>query len=398
MLVYFALTLIILLGFVGLAVDVGRMELNTIKLQAVADDAALTAAADYQNGNTNWRTLAGAETTSAATAAGLSSVSSAFQMRATNGPYNVDYSSVQATVTQSMPIYFMSLVTGSKTKSLTTFAVADVQPCSYFTSPLPNSLALASASVYSSCPIYSVGSIGVDYFATLNVDQLKVTGAQAASSASGSFRVAPIYSAPVLPDPLAYITPPVFSACTPGDSNRVLIVPTVLSPGTYCGGLTIGLTTVTLLPGLYIITGGLTVTTGATVNGAGVTLYFTQGGGSSFGTVTFGTSNSFGYTYLNLSAPTDASAGGVPAIVLFADPAWTGVGKIVFNTCYWVGEGIFYAKATPVSLWQTSMDHGTYFGMDVYSLYHFAQDLHLIPNFAALPGGNPFHIAATLVQ
>ena len=296
MLVYFALTLIVLLGFVGLAVDVGRMELNTIKLQAFADDAALTAAAEYQNGNANWRTLAAAEATSAAAAAGVSSVSAAFQMHATAGPYNVDYSAVQATVTQSLPMYFMRLVTGSKTRTLTATAVADVQPCSYFTSLIPNSFELASASAYSTCPVYAAGSIAVDYFSHLNVDQAKVTGIQGTSYTTGSFRVPTIFSAPVLPDPLAYVTPPVFSACTPGDSNRVITTPTILTPGTYCGGLAITNTSVILTPGLYIITGGFSLTQNGTISGTGVTLYFTQGGGSGFGNIVFGNTTGAGST------------------------------------------------------------------------------------------------------
>lgn len=398
MLVYVVFTLLVVLGFVGLAVDVGRMELNTIQLQAVADDAAMTAAAEYQNGNSAWRTLAVAETTAAASATGLSKVSAALQMRSSLGPYAVDYSSVQATVTQSLPIYFLSLITGIRKKTLTATAVADVQPCSYFASPLPYSLYLASASIATACPVYAVGAITNDSFGNLNADQVKVTGPKALSVPAGSFRVATIYDSPVLPDPLAYITPPVFSACTSGDSNLTISTPRTLYPGTYCGGLTILKTTVTLQPGLYIITGGITVMTGSTLNGAGVTLYFTQGGGSSFGNLLFGTSDTTGPTNLNLSAPADASNGGVPAVVLFADRAWTGGGQLTFHTCTWVGEGIFYARATPVFLWQSSMDHGTYFGMDVYSLYHYAGDLHFIPNFAALPGGNPFHLAATLVQ
>lgn len=398
MLVYFAITLIVLLGFVGLAVDVGRMELNMTQLQAVADDAALTAAAEYQNGTSTWRTLASAEATSAAAATGVTGVTSTFQMRATTTPYNVDYSAVQATITKSLPIYFMSLVTGSRTKVLTASAVADVQPCSYFTSAIGYSIYLASAPVYTACPVYAVGSIGVDYFGYLNADQVKVTGNQASSLEAGRFRVASIYKSPVLPDPLAYVTAPVFNACTPGDLGLVIIFPRILTPGTYCGGLTVIGTTVTLQPGLYIITGGLTVATGSTLNGTGVTLYFTQGGGSGFGNLLFGTSTTLGPTYVNLSAPTDAAAGGIPAISLFTDPAWTGIGRLTFNACNYSGDGIIYSKTASVYLWQTTMTNANYFGMDVSSYYQFQGNVHFVPNYATLPGGNPFHIAASLVQ
>lgn len=399
MIVYFALTLMVLLGFVGLAIDVGRMELGTIQLQAVADDAALTIATEYQNGNGNFQSIGSTEAASAATAAGLSNVSVSFSWGAGTGPYATDYSAIRATVTQQIPLYLIGLVTGSKTRTLSATAVADFQPCSYFTNANANSsIQLASAGMYAPCAVYAAGAVNVDYFGNLNVLQGKVTGLQSASNMGGRYWNMPIFSAPVLPDPLAYVVAPVFQSCTPGDSNLSISSPTTLYAGTYCGGLTIKNTTVTLQPGLYIITGGFSLATGGTINGTGVTLYFTQGGGSSFGNVLFGTNNVNGDTYVNLSAPTDSSAGGIPAIVLYTDPAWTGSGELDFNTCVWNGSGIFYSKTATVFLWQSSMDQGTYFGMDVSSLYDYATDLHLIPNYASLPGGNPFHIPVTLVQ
>lgn len=406
MFIYFALTLLVLLGFVGLAVDVGRMELNTIQLQAVADDAALTAAAEFENGNSNWQSLGKSEATAAATVAGLSNVTPAVQLHADTGPYNLDYSAVQVTVTQAMPIYFMSLVTGSKTRTLKATAVADAQPCSYFTNPnlYPStSVHLASTSLpgfSGTCPLYAAGSITNDYFSRATTGQVKVAGpASASPDISGAFYSSsyPIFSAPVLPDPLAYVTAPVFSACTPGDSSLVINTVRTLSPGTYCGGLTIQNTTVTFLPGLYIITGGFSLTQG-TIRGTGVTLYFTKGGGSSFGNVVCGNTPFTQSAFAYLSAPTDNSAGGIPAVVLYTDPAWTGSGGIQFQGCNWTGDGVFYSKVAGIGIQYSTVGGTNYFGMDTYSFYDYQASVFIVPNYATLPGGNPFHIAATLVQ
>jgi uncharacterized membrane protein len=107
MLVYFTVSLAVLLGVVGLAVDVGRMQLATTQLQAVAADAAMTAATEFSNGNTNWQTVATSEATSAGAANSLPSVGASFQFGANTGPYAGNQSVIQATVTQSIPLYFM---------------------------------------------------------------------------------------------------------------------------------------------------------------------------------------------------------------------------------------------------------------------------------------------------
>jgi len=89
-----------------------------------------------------------------------------------------------------------------------------------------------------------------------------------------------------------------------------------LSPGVYCGGLTIGNTngaTFTMSPGVYIMAGGgLTLNSQAVVNGTGVTVYNTSSAG-------WGCSSSYSYTPVTisgqvtatLSAPTSGAFNGI---------------------------------------------------------------------------------------
>ena len=89
-----------------------------------------------------------------------------------------------------------------------------------------------------------------------------------------------------------------------------------LSPGVYCGGLTIGNTngaTFTMSPGVYIMAGGgLTLNSQAVVKGTGVTVYNTSSAG-------WGCSSSYSYTPVTisgqvtatLSAPTSGAFDGI---------------------------------------------------------------------------------------
>ena len=89
-----------------------------------------------------------------------------------------------------------------------------------------------------------------------------------------------------------------------------------LSPGVYCGGLTIGNTngaTFTMSPGVYIMAGGgLTLNSQAVVKGTGVTVYNTSSAG-------WGCSSSYSYTPVTisgqvtatLSAPTSGAFNGI---------------------------------------------------------------------------------------
>ena len=121
-------------------------------------------------------------------------------------------------------------------------------------------------------------------------------------------------------DPLSSLSPPASGAMvgkspTYYDMNAKPANNTI-SPGIYCGGLTIGNTngtTFTFSPGVYIMAGGgLTLESEAVVKGTGVTFYITSSAG-------WGCSGSYNYTPItisgqvnaNLSAPTSGAFDGI---------------------------------------------------------------------------------------
>lgn len=95
----------------------------------------------------------------------------------------------------------------------------------------------------------------------------------------GNFVPAPLSDCPVFDDPLEDRSEPTVGLCTATDTviaNQF----TTLSPGTYCGGLTIsGNSQVTFAPGVYVIKDGpFKVTDSASISGTGTGFYLTGRG------------------------------------------------------------------------------------------------------------------------
>ncbi len=110
-----------------------------------------------------------------------------------------------------------------------------------------------------------------------------------------------------------------------------------LSPGTYCGGITIyGSSSVTLDPGIYILRGGgLKVLGGSSIQGTGVGFYNTSGSGYSYGAIELGAGSN-----AQLAAP---AGGEMRGTLFFQDrSAPSGVvNKIESGSTSWF-EGTFY--------------------------------------------------------
>ncbi len=398
MLVYFTIILVTLLGFCGMAIDVGRIELRTIQLQAAADDGALTAAAERQRQNSSYIAATSTEVSSFLSQANLPAATTAVQSFASTGPYTADLSTLQVTVTQQIPLFFMGLVTGNRTRTLTAKAVAMTPPCVFLNSytGAPSNfytVYLQSSSLKANCPVYANSGVNVDGFSTLGNYQAKITGPSTRSGeVSGHFNASPlIYNSPVLTDPLAYITAPAFSACT--YTGMTYTTSKTISPGTYCGGITINGASVIMNPGLYIITGGMQMNS-ATLSGSGVTMYFTQGGGSGYGTFKLQTSS-----VMHVNAPTDATGGGIPGVVIFGDRNWSGgVRDFIFSDSTYQGDGIIYTTNTGINVSGGGLSGYNYLGIDAGSIYQYASTVSPSCNYSSLPGGNPFHIPVSLVQ
>jgi hypothetical protein len=276
--------------------------------------------------------------------------------------------------------------------------VALITPCVYLlgTGKLQNqSLIVYTGSVNAStCPI-DTNTLLVESSGQVAVEALNVAGPPGTSSVAGYAYPPPQYNVPALSDPLAAVVSPSFSGTCNHTSYSVTSGTVALSPGTYCKGLNIANATVTLSAGLYVITGG-GIWNHSTVTGTGVTLFFTTGGGASYGQFIVENSST-----LNLTAPLDASNGGTPTISIFVDRNWVHTGGQDFQlaSTTFSGDGIWYMPAAGLELYSCGTVVGThYLGVVADNIFTAGTIFTPTNNYSYLHTGNPFRTQGALVQ
>jgi Flp pilus assembly protein TadG len=383
--------------FCGLSIDIGRLELIKTQMQSAADAAALSAVQEAQRGTGQWQTVA----QTVASANGFTNGVNNVTVTATQGPdygeYDNHYEALQATISQNVRTFFMGTLNGGY-RMVTAKSAALMTPCMYLigSGQLQNpTLDLDTGDIdANTCPVYINGEFTVTSWANMNVEAISVAGSAGSSSDVGETWPPPLYGVPTMADPLAYIHPPTFSSCT-HTSVSYSNTSATLSYGTYCKGLNFTNSTITLNPGLYIITGGATWS-GSTVSGTGVTLFFTSGGGGADSKFTIKSSST-----VTISAPTSSQNNSIPGILVFTDPTWTetaGAQDIALQTSSITGDGIWYAPATGIYVQNCTFQATHYLGIDANNFYTDGTDVELSNNYTNLTGGNPFHTAGSLVQ
>ncbi len=338
MLVNFVIVLTLLIGFCGLAIDVGMLELKKVQLQNAADAAVLGAVYEHGRGNTNWQSGGIADAGLNGFTNGVNNVTVTISNPPTSGSFSGNNNAVQAVVTQQVGTTFIS-----SSSRLTAQAVSLLPQSSCLVYLLYNTLNISGSSSFkSACSVYIGSSITEDSSSSIQAANFDVISSAGSSTLSGSTQPLPQFNYPVQSDPLARITQPVFSACN-FNVAYTQSVPRSISPGTYCNNsIECSNSTLTLQSGLYIITGGVDWNN-CKVSGTGVTLFLTSGGGSNF--ESFQANNAT----VSLSAPTDTSQGAIPGILIFTDRAWSGSAQDVqwINSTY-SGDGVWYSTNTGI--------------------------------------------------
>jgi hypothetical protein len=398
MLINYFLFMVTLLAFAGLAIDVGMMQWRSLRVQHAADAAAQEAMYQYFRGDTSWSSEGQAQATMNGFSNGVNGATVSLLYPPTSGPLTGDTLSIQANVTQTFNTLFMGLLKGGSSSVTATATAREIPTCVWImnpSSPSNGSLALASASMSPNCGVYvntaSGYTLGVDGFANLYSLRNRVVGvASTASISTGGIGPQPKYGAAVKKDPLAYVTAPTLTTCT-YTSVSYSSGSHTLSPGSYCGGITLSSTTITLNAGLYMIDGGMNVSN-SNIYGTGVTLYFTKKSASpSYTTVKFNSSNSSTYG-IYLKAPTVSSGGAIKGVVMFADRNWVSHGsqgiQIVGYTI--TGDGYWYLLNTGLYLWACPFTYSTYNGLVIDNIYQFGASSHFASDFSQL-GGSPLH-------
>jgi len=383
-----AFGMVVILGFMGLGLDLGYLRYTKRQLQKVADAAAIAGAMELTTcGSTracsamttaaqdalmeNGLTGSTLETGCARSSASLVvTVNNPPCFLGTADPNHNNAKVVEVVVSQSAPLNFAKFL-GARTMTLTARSEA--------------ALGNGSNCIFALDPT-DAGTIAVDWLASINsqcgmVDESKSStamecflGAITASQigivggySSFCFFIHPTPQKHILTptpvDPLAYlpVPPEAGGACGTSTSSPymgysgsttglVLNGKATLNAGVYCGGIEINQgANVTFNPGTYILTSavnksgtsyGLTVDVGAQASGAGVTFFNTLTAGKTAGPIQFNFTSFGGGNGINFTAPTSGTYEG---ILFFQDSANTTQATIIgsgdWNT---VLEGAYY--------------------------------------------------------
>ncbi len=326
------LSLTTLMGFAGMAVDVGLWYSDKRSAQEAVDAAAYSAAIDYAAGDT----ASGAAATAKAITAqyGLTNGSNGVTVTVNQPPLSGSHTSssgaVEVIVNKSETMAFSKVLESTQTVSSRAVAMAgsgsgSIGPYCVLALDTSPSTSVSTADIslsngatldMSQCGL-QVNSSGADSLsvtggANLTATTLSLVGNYTTSN-GGSVHVSGTIATNASPgaDPYAKRTVPTPGTCA--STNSYGWGNYTLSPGTFCNGLTFSNgANVTLNPGVYIIDRGTLNIGYSTIIGTGVTFVLTSSTGSNYPTFTIGNGAS-----LNITAPTTGATAGM---AFFQDP------------------------------------------------------------------------------
>ena len=336
-LVLTALLLVVLMGFAGLAIDMGVMRYEKRLQQTAADAAAIAGASnlgfpDVESGaqdaaaRVGFTDNGGGQVSNCAGGAAAGTICVQVNNPPLTGPHQGIIGYVEVLVAEVHPTYFMKILS-INTETITARAVAgNLGPgtgngCMYAMG-LPNEgvegfdisgNAILNAS---NCRIVDVGNFAnTGGASTISAYSISVSGNSTGGGPGGSVTcvatgACPTFSIPASGDPFQFLPAPGTPAASFG--NKTTLPTDTLNPGTYSSITIGGGSTVTVNPGLYYVNGGgVNVAGGAIVTGSGVMFYLT--GGASI--------NIAATAHIQLTAPNNLpSPGTYPGILIFQDP------------------------------------------------------------------------------
>ena len=339
----FAILLPVLIGFIGLAIDVGYLYYVKLQMQTAADAGAISGALQVQQG------FPGSVSTNAINdvalngfVSGQSSVNVTVFNGPSSGPHASDPNFVEVLVKKEVPVFFIPILY-NKPFTINTRAVAGFSSgsptCIYTLNPSATDASFQATSTSEGMPIRMVSAnvqmpdcgiavnssssngFMVDAASTVAAHDIAIVGGK---SASGGVTPIARVGAVAAVDPLKNYVMPTFGVCS-FTEQQVIEADATLSPGVYCGGILIkNQVTIRFSPGTYyLVGGGIANTDNATLLGEGVTFVNTQKAGYPYGAVNLGSDG----TLISLSAPTD----GLAKDILFYQEPSIAVGSTASN-------------------------------------------------------------------
>ena len=218
---------------------------------------------------------------------------------------------------------------------------------------------------------------------------IDLTGKDTVSGGS-TVSPAPVTGVAASSDPLSSLPKPSVGACTYTSKSVSGGATATLSPGTYCAGISIsGGSKVTFNPGTYVLKGGgLSLSGGSTMTGAGVTFFNTAAIGYGYGPISLS-----GGTTVTLSAPATGSLAGIlffqdSSVGASAPSSFSGgAGAILNGTLYFPTTGLTYSGGSSSA-----------YTIIVADTVNFSGGSVLNNNYSSLSGGSPVKGGAILSE
>jgi hypothetical protein len=391
-------SMVVLMGFLGLGIDVGYEEYVKTRMQAAADAAAVGGAQELRaSGSANLVAAAKGDAASNGFTDGSKGVAITVNNPPATGYSTGNSTAVEVLISQNVPTIFMQMI-GISSGTVKVRAVALLGSgtnCFYALDPTASGAFSVSGgvTVQVNCGVMVNSS---------SATALSVSGGSHAAATYfdvdgnytvyGGSSISPVPVTGVMPssDPLSSLPKPSVGGCdytskSVGNGNSA-----TLSPGTYCKGIAVnGGSHVTFNPGTYILKGGgLVLSNGSSITGAGVTFFNTAATGYSYGAITLN-----GGTTVTLSAPTTGSLAG---ILFFQDPSVGAAAASSFsNGASAIMNGTLYFPTTALTFMGGSSSAYTIIVADTVN---FSGGATLNNNYSALPGGSPVKGGATLSE
>ncbi len=395
-----ALTMMLLIAFVGLALDACYMYFHKRNMQTAADAGAYAGALEILRGNTDISVAAKQDTSLNGFTDGSNNVTVTVNNPPLYGTKAGNANFVEVIVTHPQPTWFMQMLRFNSV-TVAARAVAGVGNTSngcvyalnrntsntnngFFVNGTTNSA--FSCGVFSNANFRAVGGAcvvtpAVDYSGTYtNQDSSGNCGPQVAGPGD-----------PVVDPLLNKYSIPSYSSCT-ATNFRVNNGTTVtIPPGTYCGGITISgsVQNIIFSPGEYILVGGgLSVNGSANVSGSGVTFFDTYPGTQSN---KYGPISITGTGTVTLSAPTSGTDKG---LLFYQDPRvqWSASnGSTIAGAANSTYDGILYFPTTDLTYAGNSSSTSGTDGYTILVGYDITVNgtAHINADFSAIGGSNP---------
>jgi len=391
---------LVLVAFLGLAIDTGYMELVKTRMQTAADAAALAGSQEIlRSGTSGMDSAARVAAAANGFTHGSNGVTVTVHSPPTSGYSTADGTGVEVLIAQSVDTLFVGVV-GTGPVNVKARAVARQGPGTSCIHVLDTS----SDGAFSSS---GGGDVKIDCGVVVESGApaaLTITGGTKVSAANfavwggvslgngSKVTPTPVGGIRGPGDPLAHLTPPAVGACDYTDT-RIKNQTVTLPPGVYCNGITLGTgANVTFSPaGTYILKGGgLGIESSTNVHGAGVIFYNTAATGYAFKPINIKASAN-----VTLSAPTTGSYSG---ILVFQDRSIT---STLVNAMYGgsdtIWDGSIYMPSGILDF-SGGSDASLHYSIIVVKKLSFSGGTKVHNDYSTLPNGSPLRVNAVVSE